>query len=402
MRQQSGLSAGAKPSKVVTTKAQQKQETESLISLLTGTGAAYEKMANTGQMVFLKVVSAVMENNDSIMIADPDGKIEYVNKAFENMTGYHLAELIGRSPSVLKSGKESQKFYENMWKTILAGKVFRAEFVNKSKDGALYYQQETIIPVKGADGSIAHFVATGRDVTEERREANHLTILGKIAVPIIDQIHTPIRQVQSAAVSLRDYVLKQKDLQPYKDLEKIYVTSKQIEKVLHTLSKFIRPNSPPYSHVELRQVLEAACEQLQGGLEDHNAKINLDIADKISIVEINPSEWQFIFFQLMVHALDGLPAAGFNEDMRPFNKSALEWTVRQHGHELEFMLVSKSSKLLNQIPLVSERYSRIHAGNVDLELLLAEKIIGDYGATISYQLTEDKQRTVILLPQSEK
>ncbi len=113
-----------------------------------------------------KLSSAVEQTADNVIITDKEGLIEYTNLAFEKHTGYTREEVIGKTPRILKSGKHDERFYQSLWKTILAGNVFRAVLINKKKDGTLYYEEKTITPVKDAQGNITHFVSTGKDITE--------------------------------------------------------------------------------------------------------------------------------------------------------------------------------------------------------------------------------------------
>lgn len=123
----------------------------------------------------LKKFSALLEQTaDSIVVTDRDGVIEYVNPGFEKNTGYSRSEVTGKTPRILRSGVHPKEFYEVMWKTILSGKVFRAEFRNRRKSGELYDQEETITPVLNAQGIVTHFVSTGRDISERRRAEEDL------------------------------------------------------------------------------------------------------------------------------------------------------------------------------------------------------------------------------------
>jgi len=117
----------------------------------------------------LKLSRAVEQTIDTIVITDREGIIEYVNHAFEVVTGYTSEEAVGKTPSILKSGTREQVYYEKMWKTILSGKVFRAEVVNKKKNGDLFYEQKTISPIFDENKTITHFVGTGIDISERKR-----------------------------------------------------------------------------------------------------------------------------------------------------------------------------------------------------------------------------------------
>lgn len=123
-----------------------------------------ERTRATQQM--RKLSSAVELTADSVMITDRDGVIEYVNPAFEAVTGHTSAEAIGRNPSILKSGAHDEAFYRNLWDIILRGEPFHTVFTNRRKDGSLYYEDKTISPLRDASGAITHFVSTGRDISE--------------------------------------------------------------------------------------------------------------------------------------------------------------------------------------------------------------------------------------------
>jgi PAS domain S-box-containing protein len=113
--------------------------------------------------------SAIEQTADTVIITDREGTIQYVNAAFEGMTGYSAAEAVGRKPSLLKSGQHTPEFYEQLWRTITTGAPFRAVFVNRRKNGALIHEEETITPIKDERGNITHFVSTAKDITERRQ-----------------------------------------------------------------------------------------------------------------------------------------------------------------------------------------------------------------------------------------
>lgn len=106
---------------------------------------------------------------EAIFVTDPDGTIDYVNPAFERITGYDRGEVLGRTPEILKSGVQNQSYYTELWETILDGAVWEEEIVNKRKNGDRYTAHQTITPITTADGSVRKFLAIQRDVTDRRR-----------------------------------------------------------------------------------------------------------------------------------------------------------------------------------------------------------------------------------------
>jgi diguanylate cyclase (GGDEF)-like protein/PAS domain S-box-containing protein len=116
-------------------------------------------------------LSAVVEQmGDALLVTDRHGVIQYVNRAFEEHLGYTKEEIIGKKPNVLKSGYHDSAFFTNLWTTVLSGQVFRAEMINRHKDGRLVYEEKTISPLRDEAGRIVLLISTARDITA-RREA---------------------------------------------------------------------------------------------------------------------------------------------------------------------------------------------------------------------------------------
>src|SRR3990172_8245518 len=110
---------------------------------------------------------AVDQAAEAVVITDTEGEIEYVNPAFEQITGYFPEEAIGQNMRILKSGKHDEMFYKRMWETISRGEVWTGRFHNKKKDGTLYEEEAVIPPVRNIDGKIVNFVAGKKDITQE-------------------------------------------------------------------------------------------------------------------------------------------------------------------------------------------------------------------------------------------
>lgn len=125
---------------------------------------------DVGLGLFLETAEAA---GHSIYITDVDGTIEYVNPAFESLTGFTASEAIGQTPRILKSGEHDREFYEELWDTILSGEVWRREIVNKQKGGTRYVADQTIAPIE-EDGEITKFVAINVDITERKEHEREL------------------------------------------------------------------------------------------------------------------------------------------------------------------------------------------------------------------------------------
>ena len=120
--------------------------------------------------MFDQLASAVEQTADSILITDSRGIIEYVNPAFEKITGFSAAEVLGRKPSVLKSGKMDAEFYRDLWSKLNSGDSFRGTIINRKKSGELFWAEQTISPIKDQTGETTHFVSLLKDMTALRKK----------------------------------------------------------------------------------------------------------------------------------------------------------------------------------------------------------------------------------------
>ena len=110
----------------------------------------------------------------AVVITSVEGIIQWTNSAFTKLTGYSPNEAIGKDTRLLKSGMHNDHFYKELWDSILHGQVWRNEFINKRKDGTVYYEDNTITPVFDAYGNITNFIAIKFDITEKKEMENAL------------------------------------------------------------------------------------------------------------------------------------------------------------------------------------------------------------------------------------
>jgi PAS domain S-box-containing protein len=120
--------------------------------------------------MFVQLARAVDQTADSILITDHRGIIEYVNPAFEKVTGFSPAEVLGRKPSVLKSGQHDAEFYRDLWGKLACGDSFHGTIINRKKSGELFWSEQTISPIKDQAGATTHYVSVLKDMTALRKQ----------------------------------------------------------------------------------------------------------------------------------------------------------------------------------------------------------------------------------------
>jgi diguanylate cyclase (GGDEF)-like protein/PAS domain S-box-containing protein len=108
----------------------------------------------------------------AVFITDHRGHIVWVNDAFSRLSGYSPKQAIGRTPSILKSGKQDSQFYRRLWQTVLAGQIWSGEVVERRKDGSFVTVSEIITPLRDDTGHVTHYMAMQHDVTRRKRESD--------------------------------------------------------------------------------------------------------------------------------------------------------------------------------------------------------------------------------------
>ncbi len=125
---------------------------------------------NTSQLLF----EALAASHDAVLITDENGVIEFANPAFEAMTGYAVAEVLGRTPAFLRSGEHDDAFYASLYESLRAGRPFHATFADRHRNGHIFHADQTISPVRGRDDNRTHFVSIIRDLTARVRHEQAL------------------------------------------------------------------------------------------------------------------------------------------------------------------------------------------------------------------------------------
>ncbi len=122
----------------------------------------------------IKLSVALDQSANEVIITHKNGAIEYVNRSFTNVTGYLPSEVIGHNPRILKSGAHPKSFYKNLWNTLLKGQKWEGEFLNKKKNGELYWESCTITPIKNKDSQIIRFIAIKEDISLRKKAEQSL------------------------------------------------------------------------------------------------------------------------------------------------------------------------------------------------------------------------------------
>ncbi|MFW6290135.1 MAG: PAS domain S-box protein, partial [Mariniphaga sp.] len=188
---------------------------------------------------------AVEQNPVAIVITNSEGLIEYVNPEFTSMTGYRFEEVEGKYPRLLKSGHQLKPFYEELWNTISSGVNWEGEFLNRKKNGELYWQESSISPILDESGTITHFVAVMEDVTDKKKMIEDLVHAkekaeesDRLKSAFLANMSHEIRTPMNGIIGFTD-LLKEQKLTGKEKIKYINIIKKSGERMLNTINDLI-------------------------------------------------------------------------------------------------------------------------------------------------------------------
>lgn len=257
-----------------------------------------------------KLSCAVEQSADAIIITDSRGIIEYVNPAFELLTGYGQAEVCGKTPRILKSGEQGRDVYQEMWKTILSGNVFRGILVNKKKNGELYYVEESISPLRDPDGRITHFISNGRDLTERLRleaqllQAQKMDAIGRLAGGVAHDFNNLLTIITSYSELALDEV--DADSLVASKLQEILGAAHRAAKLTRQLLAFSRKQPQALRVADINQVIGDITRTLPR-LIGEDISCRFIPGDGLGMVRVDPVQIEQVLMNLAANARDAMP-----------------------------------------------------------------------------------------------
>ncbi|MBI5248572.1 MAG: PAS domain S-box protein, partial [Desulfomonile tiedjei] len=261
----------------------------------------------------LRLVTAIEQAAEVVLITDPDGTIVYVNPAFEQITGYNRHEAIGCNPRILKSGLQDDSVYSDLWNTISDGRVWSGHFINKRKDGTLFEEEATISPVKDDSGRIVNYVAVKRDVSNEvllqkqLLEAQKMEAVGTLAGGIAHDFNN-LLQVINGYAEMALFEIK-KGHPGHSELLEIKAAARSAAELTQGLLTFSRRVESKLRPVDLNQELANVAKLLTRTLPKM-IKITMSLAEPLDTVNADPAQLQQVVMNLAVNARDAMPKGG--------------------------------------------------------------------------------------------
>jgi PAS domain S-box-containing protein len=260
-----------------------------------------------------RLATAVEQAAEAIVVTDTNGDIQYVNPAFEKISGYTREEVIGRNPRLLASGEQDSIFYDDLWGTITGGEVWTGRFTNRKKDGSLYHEEATISPVRDSTGRVTNFVAVKRDVTEHLRLSNQLFQAQKMEAvgTLAGGIAHDFNNLLQVTLGYSEMLLADKDRHDpeYEDLSRILQAAKSGAELVQRLLTFSRKVEPKPVPLNLNRRIVQVDKLLKRTIPKM-IDIQMNLSNDLATVNADPLQMEQVLMNLAVNARDAMPDGG--------------------------------------------------------------------------------------------
>lgn len=258
------------------------------------------------------LATAIEQAAEAIEVTDPAGIIQYVNPAFEKISGYGRDELVGTKPSVVKSGQHSNEFYGQLWKTISTGKTWRGRFINKRKDNSLYEEEAVISPVKNGDGQVVNYVAVKRDITRElaleqqATESQKMAAIGQLSHRVAHDLTNMLVIIQGHAQLAKNEAKESPQIREHLDM--ILREVGRICSMTAELLAFANPAPLTLNVISMDKVI-AGIEGILKHAAPAGVKLHINARRGVR-VNVDSSRMEQALLHLVMNAAESMPGGG--------------------------------------------------------------------------------------------
>ena len=260
-----------------------------------------------------RLSAAIEQSAESIMVTDPDAKIQYVNPAFEKISGYTREEAVGQTPRMLGSGQQDVEFYRNLWATLSSGNTWHGRFINRRKDGLLYTEDALISPVCDAAGHLINYVAVKRDITEQLRvteqlqQAQKMDSIGRLAGGVAHDFNNMLGVILGHAEMAME--LTNPDHPIHEDLLEIQKAAERSAALTRQLLAFARKQTATPKVMNLNETVEGMLNMLRR-LMGEDIELRWNPQADLWPIQIDPSQIDQILANLCVNAREAIVGVG--------------------------------------------------------------------------------------------
>jgi len=257
-----------------------------------------------------KMARIIEQAAEVIAVADTEGRLEYVNPAFEKITGYAAAEAVGKNMRFLKSGEEPPpEFYSTIWKTVKGGDTWKGVFLNRKKNGAEYYEEAEIFPIRDKSGAIVNYAKIARDITETRTleaqlaQSQKLEAIGALAGGVAHDFNNLLTVINGNAEMALLKIDDKERLRHY--IAAIQQTGERARNLTGQLLAFSRKQICQPEILDMNAAI-VSIDKMARRLIGEDIEIETSLAVNLPRIKADNTQLEQILVNLLVNARDAL------------------------------------------------------------------------------------------------
>ncbi|GMT46787.1 MAG: hypothetical protein IEMM0007_0353 [bacterium] len=282
-----------------------------LMAIASDAAVAIQRVSATEELRrFKKIIDSAF---DIVTFTDEDGHIIYVNRAFEELTGYTKSGMSGKGLFALNEGIYNENFYSNIFNSIRSGNPWRGELINRKKNGEEFIVSSVVFPIHSDSGKTTNFVSIQRDITEEKKlytqllRAQKMEAIGTLAGGIAHDFNNILTAVLGYAEVIKHKISK--DDQIYKGIDIIEKSAQQGAALAGRILGITRKEKLELKVVDINAIIKETFDILNRSIPKE-IKIELNLRDGIPPIKADPTQIQQVIMNLAINAKDAMPDGG--------------------------------------------------------------------------------------------
>jgi PAS domain S-box-containing protein len=348
------------------------------------------------ELELIRFSEVIHRTVNPIQITNTEGKMIYVNPAFEHITGYSRDELIGSNPNILSSGKHGKEFWKKVWVKIYAGEQWVGQLQNRRKNGEFFHTELVISPIIDEQKKVIGFLGAHRDITDQKIlerqvvRSQKMETFGTLAAGIAHEVGNPLTSISSLVQVVQrqsndDFVQEK--------LELVKNQINRIAKIIRELVDFSRPSTHEVKDVSINLVLREAVNIVQYGKKARSIKLNVALEENLPFVHAVHDQLLQVFLNILMNAVDA--SMGIED-------SSISIVTKQSDEKVEISITDNGTGIAekNIGKIFDPFFTTKEVGKgTGLGLWVSLGIIRNFGGDIHVESEEGKSTTfVVRLP----
>ena len=351
-----------------------------------------------------KLSHAVEQSPSIVMLTDRQGRIEYVNPKFTEVTGYEAEEVVGQKPNLLKSGETPPEEYANLWRKLKEGDELRCEFHNRRKNGELYWESASISALKDSSDEITNFVAVKEDITEKKRlqqevelrnqelaRTQALAAMGRMASMIAHDLRNPLSSVKMCMQMFGKQA--NEELTELSDIALDQI--RYMENILTDMLTYAKPEAVKIEWVNIDKLIDTTLLSLQKRIVEAGVNVAVRHRSGLPALPADANKLRQLFSNLIINAIQAAESRPAGERRIEIHSAPV---TGERGNEVEVSICDNGEGLAEGVDKLFEPFFTTRTKGTGLGLAIVRQIAEQHHGSVNLDQGEQGVCARVCLP----